>query len=66
MRTASAWAIKDPRTNLYYTHGYPSGEWREFPRIQLYQSYGAATRQANKLSNVEVVEIELSVKQTDS
>jgi len=57
-------AIKDLSSEMYYTHGYP-GTWDNFPKLQLYQSKGAATRQLNKLKNrndslvLVIVEIEI-------
>lgn len=32
----------------YYTHGYPGG-WDAFPKLQVYQNKGAATRQLKAL-----------------
>jgi hypothetical protein len=49
------------REGLWYTHGYPSGSWGPFPKLQLYQSKGAATRQANKLPGAKVVPLVIYV-----
>ena len=48
------------------SRGYP-GSWNDFPKLQIYQSRGAASRQANKLSSVglgshtQVVDVTLSL-----
>lgn len=39
------------------------GDWRPFPRMQMYYSKGAATRQANKLEGSLVVEVRISEKE---
>jgi len=58
-------AIKNLNDKTYYTHGYPFGTWDSFPKLQLYQTKGAATRQLNKLkgrnnsSVLTVVKIEI-------
>lgn len=52
----------------FYTHGYPVGTWKPFPRIQVYQNKSAASRQANALKKhgwngkgIEVVEVHIEV-----
>jgi hypothetical protein len=58
-------AVKNLDNQTYYTHGYPCGTWNDFPKLQIYQTRGAATRQLNKLkgrnnsSYLDVVKIEI-------
>jgi len=43
---------------MFYTHGYP-GSWSAFPKLQIYHSKGAATRQAKKLEGARVTTVTL-------
>ena len=57
---ATVYAVKC--NGRFYTHDYPSGKWNAFPNMQIYQTKGAASRQANKMPDAVVVE--LTVKET--
>jgi len=48
--------IKKITDSLYYTHGYP-GSFNLFPKLQIYQSKSAASKQCNKLKDCIVVQI---------
>lgn len=47
---AVLWAIRRV-DGKYYTHGYP-GSWNLFPKLQLYQSKSAASRQLGVILGV--------------
>ena len=63
--TATLFAVRRLTDGHFYTHGYP-GSWNPFPRLQLYQSRSAASRQANKLAGSEVVLVTLDLSEEDN
>lgn len=56
--TATVYAITRP-DGKFYSHGYP-GSWNEFPKLQIYQTRSAASRQANKMPASVVVPLTLT------